>query len=148
MNIYNYDKETGEYTNSSTAVANPLEEGKFLIPANATTIEPLATKENFAIVFNDSAWEYVEDNRGDAYDSSRPPEMRKIKVDYLGALKSGITKEEPSLTSAETQEKTNREARGYLQSTDWYTIRKNETGAAIPSDILTKRAEARASIVE
>ena len=41
--------------------------------------------------------------------------------------------------------KTNRE---YLASTDWYTIRKSETGVEIPSDILTKRAEARAAIVE
>lgn len=41
--------------------------------------------------------------------------------------------------------KTNKE---YLASTDWYTIRKSETGVEIPSDILTKRAEARAAIVE
>lgn len=34
-------------------------------------------------------------------------------------------------------------ARQYLAETDWYVTRKAETGAAIPSDILTKRAQAR-----
>ena len=35
----------------------------------------------------------------------------------------------------------------YLTETDWYVIRNQETGIDIPQDILTARAEARASIV-
>ena len=35
------------------------------------------------------------------------------------------------------------EALTYLSNTDWYIIRKVETGVEIPLDILTKRAEAR-----
>ena len=31
----------------------------------------------------------------------------------------------------------------YLTATDWYVHRKAETGTAIPSDVLTKRAQAR-----
>jgi len=31
----------------------------------------------------------------------------------------------------------------YLSGTDWYVSRKAETGTAIPSEILTKRAQAR-----
>lgn len=31
----------------------------------------------------------------------------------------------------------------YLKSTDWYVIRKFETGKEIPDDIVTKRNEAR-----
>lgn len=42
----------------------------------------------------------------------------------------------------------NAEALSYLASTDWYVIRKQETGAEIPADILAKRQEARDSIVE
>ena len=42
----------------------------------------------------------------------------------------------------------NAEALVYLASTDWYVIRKQETGAEIPADILAKRQEARDSIVE
>tara|TARA_Y100000385_G_scaffold131974_1_gene137270 strand:- start:974 stop:1321 length:348 start_codon:yes stop_codon:yes gene_type:complete len=34
-------------------------------------------------------------------------------------------------------------AKQYLESTDWYVTRKTETGEAIPSDIITKRAQAR-----
>ena len=35
----------------------------------------------------------------------------------------------------------------YLAKTDWYVTRLAETGADIPQDILTARAEARAAIV-
>ena len=41
----------------------------------------------------------------------------------------------------------NAEARAYLDSTDWYVIRQQETGQEIPAEILTKRQEARDSIV-
>jgi hypothetical protein len=36
----------------------------------------------------------------------------------------------------------------YLAQTDWYSIRKFETGIEIPQDILDARAAARAAIVE
>ena len=41
----------------------------------------------------------------------------------------------------------NAEARAYLANTDWYVIRHQETGQEIPAEILTKRQEARDSIV-
>ena len=34
----------------------------------------------------------------------------------------------------------------YLNSTDWYVVRKNETGKDIPADVVTKRQEARDAI--
>jgi hypothetical protein len=34
-------------------------------------------------------------------------------------------------------------AKRYLAETDWYAVRKAETGKAVPSDVLTKRAQAR-----
>jgi hypothetical protein len=42
---------------------------------------------------------------------------------------------------------TNAEARAYLASTDWLIIRLQETGEAVPSEILTLRAEARLKVV-
>lgn len=42
----------------------------------------------------------------------------------------------------------NNESRKYLRETDWYVVRQLETGKAIPSDISTKRQEARDSIIE
>ena len=47
-----------------------------------------------------------------------------------------------------SQASVNMEAKDYLASTDWYVTRQAETGKAIPEDILTKRPEARDSIVE
>ena len=45
------------------------------------------------------------------------------------------------------QQKINKEALAYLNSTDWYVIRQLETGTAIPASILTERAAARNRIV-
>ena len=42
----------------------------------------------------------------------------------------------------------NKRARNYLASTDWYVIRKLETGVEIPQDILDARQAARESIIE
>tara|TARA_R100001460_G_scaffold31597_1_gene62248 strand:+ start:885 stop:1184 length:300 start_codon:yes stop_codon:yes gene_type:complete len=44
--------------------------------------------------------------------------------------------------------RSNKDARRYLADTDWYITRNTETGAAIPSDITTKRQEARDRIQE
>jgi hypothetical protein len=52
------------------------------------------------------------------------------------------------LIQQENQKNINKQARAYLASTDWYVIRKEETGVAIPQEILDARAAARASIVE
>jgi len=45
------------------------------------------------------------------------------------------------------QEILNNESLGYLASTDWYITRNDETGAAVPDDVTTARAAARAAIV-
>ena len=42
----------------------------------------------------------------------------------------------------------NQAARDYLNETDWYIIRKTETGVEVPADILTNRAKARTDIVK
>jgi len=42
----------------------------------------------------------------------------------------------------------NAEARAYLASTDWYIVRKQETGKDVPAEVLTKREEARLSVIE
>lgn len=52
------------------------------------------------------------------------------------------------LATVETQAVVNQEARDYLVSTDWYITRQAETGVEVPSDVLTKRAEARASVID
>jgi hypothetical protein len=41
---------------------------------------------------------------------------------------------------------TNMESLQYLAETDWYVIRNQETGVAIPTEVLTKRQTAREAI--
>jgi hypothetical protein len=67
MIIYNYDYVTKEFIGISDATVNPLSPNDFLIPANATTLEPLAFQEGYANIFNGEAWELVVDNRGTTY---------------------------------------------------------------------------------
>ena len=45
------------------------------------------------------------------------------------------------------QEILNNESLGYLSSTDWYITRHAETAVAVPADVTTARAAARAAIV-
>ena len=61
MEIFNYD-ENGFFTTESTADESPLEEGVYLIPANATIVKPPEYKEGFDIKFNIELndFEYVE----------------------------------------------------------------------------------------
>jgi len=54
----------------------------------------------------------------------------------------------PAPTEEELQVVKNQEARAYLASTDWYVIRHQETGVAIPEEIAIKRQEAREQIIE
>lgn len=51
------------------------------------------------------------------------------------------------VTPQRVQEKVNAQSRAYLASTDWYVVRFAETATAIPGDITTTRAAARAAIV-
>ena len=59
---------------------------------------------------------------------------------------------EPEFTDAEiaanAQQEINQESLAYLADTDWYVIRKADTGTAVPTDILDARAAARLLIEE
>lgn len=96
MDIYNFNKETKEFISKTIAMESPLEKGVFFIPANATIIKPLDTKENFAVCFNENKeeWEYIEDNRNITIYSitTKEPSI----VDYLGAIKNGFTLDKPT----------------------------------------------------
>lgn len=51
-------------------------------------------------------------------------------------------------TPEEAQKRKSAESRQYLKDTDWYVVRKVETGEEIPQEILDLRAQARLSVVE
>ena len=68
----------------------------------------------------------------------------------ISADKNGkpVLQDPPPPTAEELQAQKNAEARAYLASTDWYVVRKAETGVEIPADVLEKRQAARDSVVE
>lgn len=49
--------------------------------------------------------------------------------------------------SKHDQEVVNEQSRAYLANTDWYVIRFQETGEAIPQEILDERAAARDRVI-
>jgi hypothetical protein len=68
MLVYKFHPETKEYLYAVEAYIDPLETKKqkkdiYLLPANATFIQPLDYKEQYAIVWNGESWEYIEDHR-------------------------------------------------------------------------------------
>lgn len=97
MKIFNFDNTTKELITESTARENPLEEGNFLIPANATIIEPFPAKLGFAICFDEqkNKWKYIEDNRNKIVYSKT--DKTEYIVDYLGAIKDDFTLIKPEL---------------------------------------------------
>lgn len=68
MLTYRFDADTKEFLYSEEAFLDPLETeaaGKpvYLLPADSTFTEPLEAKEGYAVVWNGTAWEYIEDHR-------------------------------------------------------------------------------------
>ena len=97
---YGYDDD-GLFTQAEICSPDPLESetaGKavWLLPANATFIAPPAAEAGKAAVWNGTAWELIEDNRGTKYWlpgdawNSEPREMKD-----LGPLPAGAMLDRP-----------------------------------------------------
>jgi hypothetical protein len=67
MDIFNYDKVTGEYTGRREARPSPLEPGVFLIPAYATEKELPSFGQGEAVIFSEEDWLVVKDMRNTPY---------------------------------------------------------------------------------
>lgn len=95
MKIYNYDRYTGEFVSITRATPNPLEAGKYLIPAYATSVACPEAKEGYVRCFIESTskWEYKEDHRGEIiYKTS---DKTKTTMLVLGKIPEGYTLLEP-----------------------------------------------------
>lgn len=110
MFYYSYNEKTKEYTKKEIAQLDPLEselqeKDIFLLPANATFIAPPEQKEGYAIIWNNNAWEYIEDNRNKTYylptdnHYSLGNEMKE-----LGPLPEGASLAKPEITFEELKE--------------------------------------------
>ena len=64
--VYEYD-EAGLYTGETTAEPSPREKDVWLIPANATELEPPVTGEHECAVFRNGRWSVRYDYRGTTY---------------------------------------------------------------------------------
>jgi len=104
---------------------------------------------------NNTAWITSCKATGDSYqvnDTMGVPNdpANRHCADVLAWIAEGNTPA-PEFTDAEiaanAQAETNATSRAYLASTDWYVTRRSDTSEAIPADIDTARAEARAAIV-
>ena len=84
---------------------------------------------------------HVEYNNGTANEAITSIAAYQSIIDAWQAAKDAQPLE---LTA---QEILNNESLGYLASTDWYITRHSETGVAVPDEITTARAAARAAIV-
>ena len=109
MKTYHYDPTTKEYTHSEPAILDPLEtkqQGReiYLLPANATFIKPIPA-DGYATVYNGTAWEHIEDNRGKRYwlaeDEYGTPART---MSHLGALPNGATLTAPPKPFTRTKE--------------------------------------------
>ena len=93
---------------------------------------------------SDSGW-LINENRTVPND----PANRDC-ADVLAWIAAGNTPA-PEFTDAEiaanAQSLVNSESLEYLKSTDWYITRHAETAVAVPADVTTARAAARAAIV-
>ena len=74
-------------------------------------------------------------------------EALKIQDDLIKNNPLGITTAMMELDIANREkELSNEQHLTYLQETDWYVVRKADTGVAIPTDVSTKRQAAREAI--
>lgn len=56
MKVYHYDETTGELLGEGEARPDPMEPGRWLIPAHATTETPPEPKEGEMRCFDGTAW--------------------------------------------------------------------------------------------
>ena len=74
-------------------------------------------------------------------------EALKIQDDLIKNNPLGITTAMMELDiSNREKELSNEQHLTYLQETDWYVVRKADTGVAIPTDVANKRQAAREAI--
>jgi len=102
MQIYHYSSVTHEFFTTSQADESPLEQGVFLIPSDATSVQPPSTGINQAAIFNGSAWLIVNDFRGTVYYMPDGSRHEITVLDSVPPLESSPNPPPPSLEQQQT----------------------------------------------
>ena len=84
MKTYKYS-QTGEFLYEIQCQESPREPGKFLIPANATTVAPPEEQAGKARVWNGEEWGYRDDNRWKTMYSINDSRQTSVMSNVLGA---------------------------------------------------------------
>jgi ribosomal protein L15 len=115
MQIYHYDRETGEYLGATSAPIDPMaskREGKevHLIPACSTVVAPLPDKAGFTQVFKKEKWEYaaVEEPEETKPEPKKEPTKQEIREGKIRAEMQVILRRqaiESLITKGELTEK-------------------------------------------
>ncbi len=163
MKAYHYNI-LGVYTGICEAYEDPLEPNRFVLPASATFIAPPPFKSPFVPDIDGEKWSLLEDHRkqlgkNGKYEGGTPywlPEDNwQAEARYmtsLGSLPEGAILTKPEKTATEIRkeeiEEEIREAKAYLESTDYVPLKiieEPETAASY-AEITKKRKTARSSI--
>jgi hypothetical protein len=95
----------------------------------------------------------IKPDLGFSYDEIHYDDQAQVKL--LSGVESPLTAGDMTAIEAfitdvqeDPQAKLNAQALEFLQWTDWYVVREQEVGVAIPADIASKRAAARAAITD
>lgn len=96
MKIHHYHPVTGEFKGTTDARPDPLDKGKFLMPANSTTKTPPAGQTGKARLFDivTAKWTKITDHRGETWYRAHG---ESVVVDFLGdPAAQGLTSTEPA----------------------------------------------------
>lgn len=139
MDIFHHHPLTGELLGSGVADPDPLEEGAWLLPANATTISPPASEEGKARVFSQGTWVQIDDHRGETW---WDVEGNPIMVADLGdPTDDGLTDVEPEAETIPLSEQVNIERDRRIEEGSTFTVTNHGnvsiTGSVKDMTILT-----------
>jgi hypothetical protein len=123
MRIFHYHPVTHEYVGTSEADESPLEPGVFLIPANATDIEPALPGDGQVAVFNESTWITNEDHRGlRCWKADGTP----FTIDSLGPFPDDALPNPPPVPPEQRAELLIARRNAALNASDWLVSRHQD----------------------
>lgn len=121
---YSYLPPTGEYVDTIECQPSPRESGVYLIPANATILEPPQAKEHEVAVFENSAWTIRPDWRGFQYWLADGSEHKITEIGIAPPNDALNAPPPPTLDVRAAEQRAQRDA--LIATTDWFVLRHRD----------------------